>query len=544
VRSLLLPAAFAVGMTGLVAWHLAWLRHVLHLYQLEHYEWRRLVLVLRRRGEVTPPLRLSALAVGAAIAGITLDANWLVALGFVALSIPGVASTLAARRTKEKKPLVLTGRASRLAGVALLPLTGSIATGAILVADDPGPVWRLALLVLTVALVAAVPMALRGANALLAPLQRRINRRFTERARARLARVEPFVVAVTGSAGKTTTKVCVGHVLGAHGPTLVTPGSFNSFLGVTRTVNESLSEGDRFFVVEMGAYRPGDIQELCELVRPRLGLITGISLVHLERFGTLERIRKTKGELLESLPRDGHFVTNGDDPLCLELARRAHVPVTLFGVENGEAEVRASNITLSGGRSSFTLHVGSATASVSTQLLGRHNVRNLLAAAACGLVVGIEPREIARRLEMIAPPPHRLCTIVNEQTGVVVIDDAWNANPEGAAAALEVLASHPGRRRVLVTPGMVELGEFEVDLNRAFGRSAATVCDLVLLVGARQTEPIREGLLEGGLASGQIVVVRDIAEATKRLEHTIQPGDVVLFENDLPDSYSENGRDA
>jgi UDP-N-acetylmuramoyl-tripeptide--D-alanyl-D-alanine ligase len=176
---------------------------------------------------------------------------------------------------------------------------------------------------------------------------------------------------------------------------------------------------------------------------------------------------------------------------------------------------------------------------VSTGLLGRHNVSNLLAAAAVGHVLGIEPARIAEGLAEVQAPPHRLQPIHNRQAGIVVIDDAYNSNPEGASAALEVLREHPAKRRLLVTPGMVELGELEAELNARFGEQAGAVCDLAILVGPLRTAPIREGLAAAGMDSENVHVVRDIAEATTLLGALTRAGDVVLFENDLPDTYAE-----
>jgi UDP-N-acetylmuramoyl-tripeptide--D-alanyl-D-alanine ligase len=329
-------------------------------------------------------------------------------------------------------------------------------------------------------------------------------------------------------------------VLEADRPTLVTPASYNSFLGVIRAINEHLTARHRAFVVEMGMFRRGDIAELCELVHPTVGVVTAIGPMHLERLGSMEAIAAAKGELLDALPRDGHFLTNADDPLCCELAARATVPVTLFGMESESAQVLAREIGLADGRTTFKLHLDGAQSPpirVSAGLLGRHNVSNLLAAAAVGRVLGISPERIADGLGRVEAPAHRLQPIHNRRASIVVIDDAYNSNPDGAAAALEVLREHPASRRLLVTPGMVELGELEEELNRRFGEQAAVVCDLAILVGETRAAPIREGLASGGMDPASVHVVPDIAAATDLLGRLTRAGDVVLFENDLPDTY-------
>jgi UDP-N-acetylmuramoyl-tripeptide--D-alanyl-D-alanine ligase len=271
-------------------------------------------------------------------------------------------------------------------------------------------------------------------------------------------------------------------------------------------------------------------------------VITAIGPMHLERLGSIEAIEAAKAELMDALPADGRLITNADDPRCLAIASRAHVPVTLFGIDSADAAVRAQNISLADGRTELDVHMeGNESIHVSAQLLGRHNVYNMLAAVAVGQALGVAPPTIAQALGSASAPEHRLAPIHNPGAGVIVIDDAYNSNPSGAAAALEVLREHDAARRLLVTPGMVELGELEDQLNHRFGEQAAAVCDLVVLVGRGRTRPIYEGLISAGMASEAIHVVADLGEATTLLGQIRHRGDVILFENDLPDTYAENG---
>ena len=516
-------------------------KRMLHLLQLEHYENARLWLWLRRRGELTDPPQ-SAIQVTLALLALVLAATGPAVaelLAWVALLAALAAFSRREPAQGEIKPLVLTERARRLFAAALAPPALAALLGLVLtlvLASDVPLAAGVLLGVVSLELAAAL---MTGANAALAPVQRRINRRFETSARATLASVAPVVVGITGSYGKTTTKVCVGAVLGEHEPTLITPASFNSYLGIVRTINEHLEPAHRNFVVEMGMYRAGDITELCELVHPQIGVLTAIGPVHLERLGTIEAIADAKAELALALPPDGHLVANGDDPRCVEIAGRVAVDTVLFGIENPDAHVRAHDIGLADGRTHFELVIGAERERVSSGLLGRHNVSNLLAAAAVGHLRGLPLAEIARGLGVVQPPEHRLQPIPNPRAGIVVIDDAYNSNPAGAAAALEVLHSHPAKRRILVTPGMVELGDREAELNEAFGRQAAAVCDHVILVGPQRTRPIDAGLRAAGFAAGAITVVRDIGEATTALGRLTRAGDVILFENDLPDMYAE-----
>jgi UDP-N-acetylmuramoyl-tripeptide--D-alanyl-D-alanine ligase len=565
---------------------------LLHLLQLEHYENARLRVWLRRRGERWQPRELAAAlplyagALGAHAAG----SGW-VSGALLLLSTPLAALGVADWRREAVKPLVFTGRAKRLLALALLAPALLSAAGVVVALAGVTTASMALALVLALLLLAGAPETLLGTNVALRPVQDAINDRYLTRARRSLRRVDPVVIGITGSYGKTTTKFCTGAVLDQDRPTLITPESYNSLLGVVRTINERLRDEHRAFVVEMGMFRRGDIAELCELVRPTIGVITAIGPMHLERLGSIEAIAAAKGELLDALPapeRGGHFVTNADDPRCLELAGRAHVPVTLFGIEGPppqraagaaaaastaglaavtaaptgarapagandrapqappsppvpEPQVLARDVRLAEGRTRFDLLLdgpGSEPIAISAGLLGRHNVSNLLAAAAVGRALGLAPQLIAAGLESVKAPAHRLQPIHNPAAGVVVIDDAYNSNPDGARAALEVLREHPAARRLLVTPGMVELGELEAELNRAFGEQAAAACDLAILVGRERTAPIREGLAAGGMDARGVHVVRDIGEATALLARLTRAGDVVLFENDLPDTYA------
>ncbi|HEX3692215.1 MAG TPA: UDP-N-acetylmuramoyl-tripeptide--D-alanyl-D-alanine ligase [Solirubrobacteraceae bacterium] len=536
---------------------------LLHLLQLEHYENARLRVWLRRRGERFQPRELTALATlyASALASQGAGAGWLSG-AFLALTLPLGWLGVADWRREAVKPLVLTGRAKRLLALALLAPALLVCLGiAIAIAGVSTGSLALALTLALLAL-AGAPETLIGANLALAPVQRSINERYVTRARRTLAQVAPSVIGITGSYGKTTTKFCTGAVLEQDRPTLVTPESYNSLLGVVRTINEQLRPEHESFVVEMGMFRRGDVAELCELVHPSIGVITAIGPMHLERLGSIEAIAQAKGELLDALPPQGLFVTNAQDPHCLALARRAHVPVTLFAIADGErpttsgngrapqappsqtdtpqAQVIARDVRLADGRTRFELLLDgpdSEPLAISAGLLGRHNVANLLAAAAVGRALGIAPEPIAAGLAAVRAPAHRLQPIHNRAAGVVVIDDAYNSNPDGARAALEVLREHPATRRLLVTPGMVELGELEAPLNRAFGEQAA-FCDLAILVGPERTAPIREGLADGGMDATGVHVVRDIGEATALLAKLTRSGDVVLFENDLPDTYA------
>ena len=535
-----------VAGLGLLVMLAGRLHLMLHLFQLEHYERARLrVWVERRNARVQVGALALLLAAGIALTAVTAaEVDWLVlSLGTgvgVALAVGGVRVL----RRPQTKPLVFTARARRLFAVALA-LPALVLVRAAIAVIAGAPAWVAPAIGTGVALLGVVgaPELLFAADAAIKPVQALDNWRFVGQAERRLAEVSPLAIGITGSFGKTTTKACIAEVAELRGPAYATPASYNTYLGVVRAINEGLTTRHRTFIAEMGAYRRGDVAELCDLVHPTIGVLTAIGPAHLERFGSLDEIEKAKGELAEGVPAGGTFITTADDERCLRAAQRTEARVLLFSASGAEsADVTAHDIEMAEGTTRFTLRRGEGDeTTVRSKLLGRHNVANLLAAAAVGTGLDMPLDTIARALARVTPPAHRLSPILNPQAGIVVIDDAYNSNPVGAAAALEVLASHQAQRRVLVTPGMVELGERETEENERFGQHAAEVCDLVVLVGEERSRPIRAGLDAASFPGDRIHVVADATEAQALLAQTTRRGDVVLFENDLPDLYAEGG---
>jgi UDP-N-acetylmuramoyl-tripeptide--D-alanyl-D-alanine ligase len=538
----------AVGLIvaglGLLVMLAGRLHFMLHLFQLEHYERARLrVWVERRNARVDAGLLGLAAGAGALLTLVTaLDADVVVLVLGVATGIVVAGMGHRILRRHQTKPLVFTARARRQFGVALA-LPALVLVLAAVAVITGAPAWVAPGIGTGMAIlgVVAAPELIFAADAIVKPVQALDNRRFVQRAERKLAEVSPLAIGITGSFGKTTTKACIAEVAELRGPAYATPASYNTYLGVVRAINEGLTTRHRTFIAEMGAYRRGDVAELCELVHPTIGVLTAIGPAHLERFGSLDEIEKAKGELAEGVPAGGTFITTADDERCLRAAQRTEARVVLFSVAGAEeAEITAHAIEMAEGTTRFTLRRREGEeVVVRSKLLGRHNVANLLAAAAVGTGLDMPLDAIARALARVTPPAHRLAPILNPQAGIVVIDDAYNSNPVGAAAALEVLASHQAERRLLVTPGMVELGDREAEENERFGQRAAEVCDLVVLVGAERSRPIRAGLDAASFPGDRIHVVANATEAQELLATTTRRGDVVLFENDLPDLYAE-----
>ena len=317
-------------------------------------------------------------------------------------------------------------------------------------------------------------------------------------------------------------------------------------MGITRTINEYLEPKHELFLVEMDAYNTGEIAAMCDLVEPQLAVITSVGPQHLERFGSIEHIADALYELVASLPAASPVVIYGGESMAALLAERATragyrvVRYGLEGEQGGPFDVVASDIVINERASHFTWRWPAEDLEfrVSIPLLGQHNILNVSAALAVVHLLGLPVAQAARDAIRLEPAQHRL-QLMPSKGGITVIDDSYNANPVGVHNGLDVLAQMPGCAKILVTPGMVELGSVEETENKRFGKHAAQVCNQVILVGTQQTKPIFAGLQESGFSSERIHIVNTLEEVTTTLSQIAKPGDVVLFANDLPDTYLE-----
>lgn len=379
------------------------------------------------------------------------------------------------------------------------------------------------------------------ANAIVNPIEKRINTYYYTMAQEKIKSMDDLdTVGITGSFGKTSTKFIVDTILKEKYRVLKTPESYNTPMGISKVINSKLTNDYEIFIAEMGARYIGDIKEIAKLVHPKIGVITSIGPAHLETFKNIENIMKTKYELIEELPSDGIAIFNYDNKYLRKLADKTFKEKILYGLENQEKlDIYATDIEVSELGSSFILKDKSGEEiKCTTKLLGKHNIYNILAGASVAKTLGLTFEEIRRGIAKIEPIPHRL-NIINPGTGVIVIDDTFNSNPVGVKAALEVLNQFKEGRKIIITPGMVELGDKEEESNREFGVRMSTVCDYVILVGKNRTKPIYKGLKESGYNENNIIVVQNLDEATKEFQKIVRPKDVVLFENDLPDNYEE-----
>jgi len=378
------------------------------------------------------------------------------------------------------------------------------------------------------------------------PVEAQVRRGFVRRARSRITTYKPLVIGIAGSYGKTSTKNIMAQLLAPHKETLPTPKSFNTLMGITRTINEYLEPKHELFLVEMDAYNTGEIAAMCDLVEPQLAVITSVGPQHLERFGSIEHIAEALYELVASLPTASPVVIYGGESMAVLLAERAAhagyrvVRYGLEGEQGGPFDIVASDIVVDERASHFTWRWSAEGLEfrVSIPLLGQHNILNVSAALAVVHLLGLPVAQTARDAIRLEPAQHRL-QLMPSKGGITVIDDSYNANPVGVHNGLDVLAQMPGRAKILVTPGMVELGSVEETENKRVGKHAAQVCNQVILVGTQQTKPIFASLQESGFSSERIHIVNTLEEVTTTLSQIAKLGDVVLFANDLPDTYLE-----
>lgn len=435
----------------------------------------------------------------------------------------------ALRRINTKKPLVYTPRVKRMMTTIILMILAAF----ILTAVGTGIPMLSGVCILCVSAQWFLNLV---ANVLNHPLEALINRHYINDARKILRHHSGLkIIGVTGSYGKTSMKYYLQTLLQEKYNVLITPGNFNTTLGVTRTIRSYLKPTHDIFICEMGARRVGDIKEICDLVHPDCGIITSVGPQHLETFFTMQNIQNTKFELADALPKNGMIFLNGDNEYIQEKAAGYTNKIFYYAEQNGEGYC-AKDVTVSQFGTEFTVVAPDGeTARFQMKLIGSYNVINVVGAIAVAHRMGMTLQEMRIPVRKIRPVEHRMQ--IREHGLVTIIDDAYNSNPVGSKAAVETLAMFDGIR-ILITPGMVELGEKEEEYNYKFGTYAADCCDYILLVGKKHTEPIKKGALSKGFSEEKCKVFDKLQEAVS-YAYTIkgQGHKYILLENDLPDNY-------
>lgn len=547
--SLLLIALAVVWLVG------AWLRiyRLARFYQIEEYMSRRFYLWLRRAPHYLLPKRaLGAWFLGTAIAVVLGEApNG--ALPLLIMFVAALAAIAPEREGEIKKPLVRTGRVNRMMAAASICAALAAGTSSALALNAIEELGTLRFAPIAIAtsgfvLFLLAPIWLTLGNLILQPFESYRRRRYLSAARSVLNATKPKIVGITGSYGKTTTKDFLRDILSLRYRTYATPKSYNTLMGISLAINRDLVDDFRteYFISEMGAYVPGEIDRICQLTPPDIAVVTEIGPQHLERFGSLENVMCAKYEIIKNLKQDGVGVFNRDNPYIREMIAKGH-PQTRLSVSRDLDldEAHRENVTwiatdaeerLDGLRFTVTHVASGEQAQLSTPVIGEHNITNLLLCVAVAFHEGIPLRDIAIRIGALKSAESRL---VRQTTasGITIINDAYSANPKGIVSALKVLGMHKDGKRLLITPGMIELGDLQDRENRKLGVLATEYATDIILIGREQTRPVLEGIHSTEYDTGRVHVYETLAESVAWYRQNLRANDTVLFLNDLPDTY-------
>ncbi len=434
------------------------------------------------------------------------------------------------RKPAAKKPLVVTARVKRLIATASILILAIIAVLGLVYKTN---IYPLLVIFAFLNLLSFLYVAL--VNIINRPMEIYINHWFVNDAKKKISGMSNLkVIGITGSYGKTSSKFILTAILSEKYHTLCTPESYNTTMGVVRTIREKLTPSYEIFVCEMGAKYVGDIKEICDIVHPHFGIITSIGPQHLETFGTVDNIIKTKLELADAVENKGNLVLNGGSQL---IAENAALGAVYYSCDKTDKSVFwTEDVSYGPDGAKFTLcGKDISPVKLETKLLGKHNIENIVGAAAMAIRLGVSEKDIAFAIKKLKPVEHRL--EMKKNGNLTIIDDAFNSNTAGAKSALEVLSSFSDGR-MLITPGMVELGDKEYEYNFEFGRQAASSCDYIILVGEKQTLPIKKGLEDKKFDENKLYVAKDLNDALAKMrEITVAGKWTVLLENDLPDLY-------
>ncbi len=500
----------------------------LHIFQQEEYDATRFLPWLVRTHSIDKKLSAAVIVLGVTELAADRFAVWislLVAAAFLVFFLREDDP-----RRSGKKKLVLTARAKRiLAGAVLLSIGAGCAVAAL---HAPLLAW--------LAPIHLLPLLLVLSNLALTPVEAGIQQRFWQEAHDKLLRLKPTIVGITGSFGKTSVKHILGHVLDMNAPALVTPGSVNTPMGIARIVRERLDTRHRFFVCEMGAYGPGSIARLCRLAPPEIAVITAVGYAHYERFKSLDVVARTKLELAEAVVAKGGKVVIAEQVLDFEPARSfqaRHGSHLIIVGRSPKADLRILAIRQSAAGTETDLEWRGEPHTISAPIYGEHHGMNLALAFATALAMGLSAENVILSLRSTPQIKHRL-EVKREPDGSVIIDDAYNSNPIGFAnglAALDLLRS-PNGRRILVTPGMVELGAAHDTEHEKIGTLAGAHVDVLLPVVPERIAPMIAAYRAAN-PGGEVIPCENFAGAQSWLSANLRAGDTVLLENDLPDLY-------
>lgn len=368
------------------------------------------------------------------------------------------------------------------------------------------------------------------------PIEELIKKMYENDARKKLAELSHLKkIGITGSYGKTSTKNIINDIISDNFFTQITPASYNTPMGITRTIREQLRSIHEIFVCEMGADKVGDISYLMDFVKPQFGVVTSVGPQHLATFKSMENIINEKMQEIEMLPADGVGFLNADNEYINNYVVKNTCKIVKVGIDNEDADYVATNIKYTNEGSTFDVRLGGKKYSFETGLLGKHNITNILIGIAIAKELGISNEDIVKNVKNVKQVEHRLQ--VKKIHGLTIIDDAFNSNPVGSKMAVDVLKAMKGKR-IVITPGMIDLGSKQDEYNFDFGKYMADKVDFVLLVGEKQTKSIAHGLKEAGFDMDKVRIFKDVRDAIHYAYTRYTNEDTVLLENDLPDAFN------
>ena len=469
------------------------------------------------------------------VMGIFLDPYYLMVLYILFYGICSLFFLKKNKKEQIKKPLSYTKRVKRLIVTeCLIFIIPSIIMFFMVMEDN---LWIMYIILGFIIYLDYIVILI--ANIINIPVEKMIYNYYMKKAKNKLASMNNLdVIGITGSYGKTSSKNILNDILSIKFNTCPSPKNFNTPNGLMITINNYLDKFSNIMIAEMGAFKQGEIKQLCDFVHPKYGILTKIGTSHLESFGSQENIQKGKFELIESLPRDGVGILNKDDILQVNYKLKNKCKILWIGIDNHDADVYASNIkmTCNGTQFDVTFKGDKEKYTFETKLLGKANVYNILAAIILGKYLGISNEQLILGVKKVKPVEHRL--ELKKIGNINIIDDAYNSNPVGSSMALDVLDLMPGKK-IIVTPGMIELGDMQYELNMKFGMHIADVCDEVILVGKEQTRPIYDGLISKKYKENKIHIINDVKIAFSLMKELAGSATYVLLENDLPDIFNE-----
>ena len=456
--------------------------------------------------------------------------DWLVLSIVCVLALIKIMHTFSFQK-KAIKPLVFTARIKRMY------VTAAIVFVALCVCAFFFENIASYLLIAVLALFYFPGVVAVSVNLINAPIENLVKLWYICDAKKKLRSLDKMkIIGITGSYGKTSTKHILARILNEKYNVCFTPGSFNTPMGVVRTIREYMKPQTEIFVCEMGAKNVGDIDEICRIVKPDIAMITSVGPQHLNTFKSIENIVKTKFELADSVKKKGGKVYLSIDNNYINEKSGEYDSVT-YGTNSGSG-YRAENITCGPTGTKFDVVYNDKRISLSTKLLGMHNVINITGAVAIALELGVSERDIIFAVSKLEQTEHRL-QLKPFIKGATLIDDAYNANPEGCMEAVRVLGSFDGMKKVIVTPGLVELGEREYQCNYDLGLQCTKYCDEIILVGKERSKPMTDAIATTDFDKYHVHVVASFKDAVSIMQNMLDANYAVLFENDLPDNYAK-----